>query len=84
MYRVKVPEPVEQQIAALPATALAEFAEAMVALEVAPWGGAPYDRKFPDSNIRMLPFGPRSEGLLVYLIVEHAREVGIIELLWVG
>jgi hypothetical protein len=84
VYQVKVPELVEQQIEALPSTALAPFAEAMVALEVAPWGGAPYDRRFPESTIRMLPFGPQSEGLLVYLIVEHAREVGIIELLWVG
>jgi hypothetical protein len=29
-------------------------------------------------------FGEHSEGLLVYLIVEHAREVGVIELMWVG
>jgi hypothetical protein len=84
MYLVKLPDEVRDQLAALPSTALAAFAEVMVVLEVAPWGGDPYNRERPDGNIRTLTFGTQAEGLLVYLIVEHAREVGVIELMWVG
>ena len=84
MYLIKLPEEVREQLAALPSKALAAFAEAMVVLEVAPWGGDPYNRERPDGNIRTVAFGEHSEGLLVYLIVEHAREVGVIELMWVG
>jgi hypothetical protein len=84
MYLVKLPQEVRQQVAALPSSALAAFAEVMVALEVAPWGGEPYNRERPEGNIRTVAFGEHAEGLLVYLIVEHAREVGVIELMWVG
>lgn len=84
MYRVKLPESVNEQVAALPPTALAGFAEALVTLELAPWGGDPYDDDFPNGNIRTLAFGPNREGLLMYFIVEHALEVGIIELLWIS
>jgi|tagenome__1003787_1003787.scaffolds.fasta_scaffold20870158_2 hypothetical protein len=84
MYLVKLPDEVRVQLAALPATALAAFAEAMVVLEVAPWGGDPYNRERPEASIRTLAFGEHAEGLLVYPIVEHAREVGVIELMWVG
>ena len=84
MYLVKLPDEVREQLAALPSTALKSFAEAMVVLEVAPWGGDPYNRERPESNIRTVAFGDHAEGLLVYLIVEHAREVSVIELMWVG
>jgi hypothetical protein len=84
MYLIKLPDEVREQLAALPSKALAAFAEAMVALEVAPWAGDPYNRERPDGNIRTVAFGEHAEGLLVYLIVEHAREVGVIELMWVG
>ena len=47
MYLVKLPDDVRDQLAALPTTALSEFAEAMVTLEVAPWGGNPYSRNAP-------------------------------------
>ena len=56
----------------------------MVVLEVAPWGGDPYNRERPEGNIRTVAFGEHAEGLIVYLVVEHAREVGVIELMWVG
>ena len=84
MYLVKLTDEVRHQLAALPSTALASFAEVMVTLEVAPWGGDPYNRERPDGNHRTLAFGQHVEGLLVYLIVEHAREVGVLELMWVG
>ena len=84
MYLIKLPDEVREQLAALPSKALAALAEAMVVLEVAPWGGDPYNRERPDGNIRTVSFGEHSEGLLVYLIIEHAREVGVVELMWVG
>jgi hypothetical protein len=84
MYLIKLPDEVREQLAVLPSIALAAFAEMMVVLEVAPWGGSPYNRERPDGNIRTVAFGEHSEGLLVYLIVEHTREVGVIELMWVG
>ena len=84
MYLVKLTDEVREQLGALPFTALAAFAEVMVTLEVAPWGGDPYSRERPEGNIRTTAFGEHSEGLIVYLIVEHAREVGVLELMWVG
>ena len=41
MYLIKLPDEVREQLAALPSKALAAFAEAMVVLEVAPWGWGP-------------------------------------------
>jgi hypothetical protein len=84
MYLVKLPDEVRKQLAALPSTALAAFAEVMVVLAVAPWGGDPYNRERPEGNIRTVAFGEHAERLLVYLVVEHAREVGVIELMWAG
>ena len=60
MYLVKLPDEVREQLAALPSKALAAFAEAMVVLEVAPWGGDPYNRERPDGNIRTVAFGKHS------------------------
>jgi hypothetical protein len=56
MYLVKLTDEVRQQLAALPSSALAAFAEVMVVLEVAPWGGDPYNRERPDGNIRTVAF----------------------------
>ena len=62
MYKVTTDEQSQPQIDALPAEALAPFAEAWAALELAPWSGAPYHRHRPDSPMRTLAFGPYSEG----------------------
>ena len=67
MYLVKLPDEVREQLAALPSIALAAFAEVMVVLEVAPWGGDPYNRERLEGNIRTVAFGEHAEGLLVYV-----------------
>ncbi|MGH3513080.1 MAG: hypothetical protein ACRDRB_12485, partial [Pseudonocardiaceae bacterium] len=62
MYTVSTDEQSQQQVEALPAKALAPFAEARATLEVAPWNGAPYHKHRPDSPMRALTFGPAGQG----------------------
>jgi hypothetical protein len=49
-----------------------------------PWDGEPYNRERPEGKYADLSVRQTLRGLLVYLVVEHAREVGVIELMWVG
>ena len=39
MHLIKLPDEVREQVAVLPSTALAAFADVIVLLEEAPWGG---------------------------------------------
>ena len=55
MYLIKLPDEVREQLAALPSKALAAFAEAMVVLEVAPWGGDPYTGNGPTGTSARWP-----------------------------
>jgi hypothetical protein len=57
LYTVTTDDQSQQQVDALPAEALAPFAEARATLEVAPWNGAPYHNNKPDSPMRALNFG---------------------------
>lgn len=82
MYEVTTDEQSQPQIEALPTDALAPFAEARTALEMAPWNGAPYHRNRPDSPMRALTFGPNGEGDVVYLVLEDERRVDILVVLW--
>ena len=84
MYKVTTDEQSQQQIDALPAEALAPFAEACAMLELAPWNGAPYHRNRPDGGMRALAFGPNGEGDIVYLILDDQRRVDILVVLWLG
>lgn len=84
MYEVTTDEQSQDQIDALPADALAPFAEARATLELAPWNGRPYHRREPDSPMRTLTFGPHGEGKTVYLILEDQRSVDILVVLWLG
>jgi len=68
----------------LPAEALAPFTEACAALELAPWNGAPYHRRRPESPMRTMTFGPNGEGGIVYLILEDQRRVDILVVLWLA
>lgn len=58
MYRVTTDPQSEAQINALPAVALAPFAEVRVALEVAPWAGDSLNDANPAAAVRLLTFGP--------------------------
>jgi hypothetical protein len=84
VYEVTTDEQSQDQIDALPAYALAPFAEARATLELAPWHGRPYHRREPDSPMRTLTFGPHGEGKTVYLILEDQRRVDILVVLWLG
>lgn len=84
MYEVTTDERSQAQIAALPADALAPFAEARTALELAPWNGRPYHARQPDGPMRTLTFGPHSEGKIVYLILDDQRRVDLLVVVWLG
>jgi len=83
LYRVTTDDQSQQQVYALPAEALAPFAEARATLEVAPWNGAPYHKHKPDSPMRALTFGPTGQGDVVYLILDDYRRVDILVVVWV-
>jgi hypothetical protein len=84
VYSVETVPEVDDQVAALPSEALAGYAELLVVLEVAPWGGDPFKRERPDGNMRTMTFGDDGQGLLTYLILEDQRRVVIILMLWLG
>lgn len=84
MYTVTTDDQSQQQIQALPAEALAPFAEVRAVLEVAPWNGVPYHKHKPDSPMRALTFGPAAQGDIVYLILDDLRRVDILVVVWLG
>lgn len=84
MYEVTTDEQSQRQVEALPADALAPFAEARAALALAPWNGVPYHRHRPDSPMRGMTFGPHGEGDIVSLILEDQRRVDILVVLWLS
>jgi hypothetical protein len=84
VYEVTTDERSRAQLDALPSSALAPFAEARAALELAPWNGEPYHRRSPHSPMRTLLFGPHSEGKIVYLILEDQRRVDLLVILWLA
>lgn len=82
MYRVAADEQVQHQIDALPADALASFAELRVLLEVSPWSGDPINDRNSAGPVRIVAFGrdrdggpplpalrrrPRQDRLMVYV-----------------
>jgi len=84
LYTVTTDDQSQQQVDALPAEALAPFAEARATLEVAPWNGAPYHKHRPDSPMRALTFGPAGQGDIVYLILDDRRRVDMLVVVWLS
>lgn len=82
MYRVVVYPDAADQIDALPASALADYAAVMDAVEVAPWNGPPYNERSPE-GVRWWSFGPSGAGQVLYLVLDHQREVHVLRVLWV-
>lgn len=82
IYTVETDGPAQDQVDALPAAALAAYAEVRVVLETSPWNGRPYHRDNPQGAMRALPFGVY--GLLIYLILENERRVDVLLVQWVG
>jgi hypothetical protein len=77
------PEALEQ-VAVLPAPALGSYAEVLAVLGVAPWGGRPFNRQRPDSNLRTHTFGKQGEDVVVYLILDRQRRVVVLRVLWLA
>ncbi|WP_062431248.1 hypothetical protein [Herbidospora daliensis] len=83
MYVIGTGKDTDEQVAALPAQALAPLQEALVLLEVAPWTGVPFVKERPDAPVRSLTFGEGGAGLITYLIIEYRRRVELISIVWV-
>lgn len=84
MYRVVVDDRTEHQIAALPAAALASFAELRTALEVGPWNGNALLERNPGGPVRTMTFGPRQQGMVTYLILDDQRRVDLLDVVWLS
>jgi hypothetical protein len=81
-YSLDVDPLAEQQIAALPQSALSALAEVLAVLELVPWNGLPINEANPDGAVRQLPFG--GLGLVTYLILEDQRRVDLLIVTWMG
>jgi hypothetical protein len=81
-YSIDVDPLAEQQIAALPQSALSPLADAVTALELVPWNGLPLNRTNPDGAVRQLPFG--GLGMITYLVLEDQRRVDLLMVTWAG
>ncbi len=82
MYSVETDTAALDQVAELPAEALALYAELLTLLEVAPWSGDAYNRARPDTSMRACTFGHRDQGLVIYLVLEEQRRVVMLRVLW--
>jgi hypothetical protein len=82
LYTVETDGRAKDQVDALPAEALAAYAELRVVLETAPWSGRPYHRDNPQGAVRARSFG--THGMVVYLILEDQRRVDVLLVQWVG
>ena len=49
-----------------------------------PWNGDPYNRVDSKGAMRQLMFGPHSEGMVTYLILEDQQRVDVLRVLWLG
>lgn len=84
MYRVTTDGEALEQVAALPDEALASYAEALGVMKLIPWIGLPLNKDNPDGAVRQLIFGPRSDGIVTYLILDHQRRVDVLRVTWAG
>lgn len=82
MYRVITDPQAREQLAALPARLLGDYARVLDALEVAPWNGEPQHAHNPQGEVRRWLFGPGGAAQVIYLIVERDREVHVLRVLW--
>ena len=84
MYRIRPHPAAQEAVTALPDAALAGYAEALGLMRLMPWSGEPFREDNPDGNIRTLAFGPRSEGLATFMVLDREREVHVLEVQWAG
>jgi hypothetical protein len=84
VYQVEFDDAASAEVAALPAAALPALASVVDSLTVQPWAGDSFANAKPDAPVRAAPFGPRSEGLTVDLILESQQRVVVLRILWAG
>ena len=75
-YEIDVDLQAQDDIAALPATALPALAEVITVLKLTPWNGRPINPRNPDGAVRTLAFG--STGLLTYLVLDDEQRVNVL------
>lgn len=80
MYTITLDPVAEHQRDKLPVEARPHYEELLRMLELAPWGGDPYDSEKPDRNMRQQPFG--GAGMATYFVMEERRLVYIVRITW--
>ncbi len=79
-YEIDIDLQAQDDIGALPATALPALAEAMTVLELTPWDGRPIYPHNPAGAVRTLAFG--SAGMLTYLVLDDKQRVDVLIVAW--
>ena len=83
-YSVEEDERAQAQVEILPAAALTSYAEIRVVLEIAPWSGNSLNSANPNGAVRTATFGPASQGMVTYLVLQDIRRVDILDVFWLG
>lgn len=82
-YRVSVDDRIKAIVAELPTEAAELLIEVWSLLALAPWSGRPFVRSNPEGPFREVDFGD-GRGAVSYVVVEHSREVDVVDILWAG
>lgn len=70
-------------VAGWPNDARARFNEVCTVLSLTPWNSQPAQRTNPDGQFRFLPFTTTNGfGFVYFIVIEHAREVSIVDAIW--
>lgn len=80
IYEIDIDLLAQNDIAALPATALLALAEAITVMELVPWNGHPINPDNPAGAVRTLAFG--SAGMLTYLVLDDEHRVDVLIVAW--
>jgi hypothetical protein len=83
VYAYEILPETRDQVDGLPITALPFYAELIAFLELTPWDAHPYRDDNPDGNLRKIVFGPTTQGIAVYLILEDQRRVIVVSVTWI-
>ncbi|MDN5749937.1 MAG: hypothetical protein L0H64_15705 [Pseudonocardia sp.] len=83
MYSYDILPEVRDYVDGMPVAALASYAELIGFMELTPWDAPAYRQDKPDANMRKMLFGPGSEDIAVYLILDEQRRVIVVSVTWV-
>jgi len=83
LYRIRTDRLARDQIAALPDEALEPYAQVLGVLELVPWNSHAHHEDNPKGALRQLIFGPRNQGVAIYLILDDQLLVDVLEVLWI-